>query len=90
MDGSTEQERDVSSIGRRHFIRRMTTTLAAGLGLAVIPATAAWAPCSSCCRDDTCPNCPGPNQRYRCSPGNCCICHSPQGQCFGSQNCFCL
>lgn len=74
---------------RRRFLRRLGTTVAAGVGLAILPANEAWAPCSTCCKDDSCPFCPGGPRRYRCTPGNCCICHSDVGQCFSTQACQC-
>lgn len=83
-----EPERDSRTIPRRRFLRRVGTTLAAGIGLALVPANAAWAPCSSCCPDNNC-NLPGCNKtKYRCQPGNCCICHTNVG-CFSTQVCYC-
>lgn len=74
---------------RRQFLRSAAATLAAGVGLALIPFSEAQAACSGCCPDSTCNNsCPGSPIRYRCQPGNCCICHDPVG-CFGTQQCYC-
>ncbi len=82
-----EQEREVST--RRHFLRRLGTTLAAGAGLAIFPASQAQAACSTCCPDTSCPpGCGGSGSRYRCQPGNCCICHRDIG-CFSTQQCQC-
>lgn len=81
---------DETQTGRREFLRRVGQTLAVGLGLALIPgaASAQESLLITCCRDSSCPNCPGPEVRYRChdSAGNqCgCICTNPQGNCFTS------
>ncbi len=79
---------------RRQFLRqsarRLAITLAAGAGLALLQAGQAQAACSTCCRDSTCPTCSGTAVRFRCTPGNCCICHDPVGtNCFSTQQCQC-
>lgn len=33
--------------------------------------------------------CPGSKKRYRCNPGNCCICWPESGTCFSTQQCLC-
>src|SRR5437773_861095 len=77
------------STSRRSFLRLLGTTVAAGIGLALLPLQAAAAPCSTCCKDSSCQFCSGTPVRYRCQPGNCCICHADVGTCFSTQQCQC-
>jgi hypothetical protein len=83
-------EWETRAIPRRRFLRRVATTLAAGTGLALIQFGEAQArPCSSCCPDTSCTkSCTGHGAKYRCQPGNCCICHMNVG-CFSTGACQC-
>lgn len=62
---------------RRTFLRQVATALAAGIGIVLIPGTA-QASQVTCCPDNSCPTCPGPQKRFRCQ-GTCpsyCTCQS--------------
>ncbi len=68
---------------RRAFLRQAAKALAAGIGIALIPSVAQAAQ-MTCCRDGTCPACPGPEKRFRCL-GTCpsfCTCSSNPNNCF--------
>lgn len=73
---------------RRAFLRRLGQTLLAGVGLVLATARPAQA-LVNCCRDSSCPSCPGSNVRYRCSacpPPNC-VCLPPGGTCVQIGTC---
>jgi hypothetical protein len=74
---------------RRAFMRRVGGILAAGLGLTLVGSRSALAAPTSCCKDSTCPSCPGAAVRYKCmtsdSGHTCCMCHTDVGQCYGTQ-----
>jgi hypothetical protein len=80
------------SVSRRTFMRQLATTVGAGLGIVALQATKAMA-VNNCCRDSTCPTCPGAKVRYRCTDscvgGTCCICHTNVGNCFNGGPCPC-
>ncbi len=76
-----------ASSSRRSFLKQLGTALAVGVGLAVVPVSQAVAAGTHCCRDSTCPTCPGSAVKYRCStscPGGPtgCHCYQPNGTCF--------
>lgn len=79
-----------TAVSRRRFLRQLMTTVGLGLGLVVVSAQPAFA--SQCCRDSSCPNCPGTPVKYKCTDncggGVCCICHANVGQCF-TTGCIC-
>lgn len=70
---------------RGRFLKRVGKMAAVGLGLALIPAQAAYA-ASECCPDSSCPGCPGGQFPVRCTDTchsvSCCSC-STQNQCHG-------
>jgi hypothetical protein len=76
---------------RRHFLRKLGTTLAIGLGVALIPAGRASAAGSHCCRS-SCTSCGGGTNAYtchdNCSNKDCCICFGSSQTCIDIQ-CIC-
>lgn len=78
---------------RRSFLRRAGVTIAAGLGLALVPISQAMASVITCCREGSasCPSCPGSDVKFicQCSGGGnpFCICHQPTGGCFQHGGC---
>lgn len=75
--------------GRRGFMRRVAGVLAAGVGVTLFGAAPALAAPTTCCKDSTCPSCPGADVRYKCTTidtgRHCCVCHADVGQCYGTQ-----
>jgi hypothetical protein len=73
-------------VDRRGFLRTLGKVTIAALGLGAVAAGPGPASVITCCRDSSCPACPGADVRYRCrdSGGNACgcICHAPAGNCF--------
>lgn len=81
---STQKPR---GLARRSFLRQTGLTMLAGAGLVAAGAvtTPAAAAQRTCCRDSTCPSCPGTSVRYRCQgcgAGSFCTCSQPQGSCY--------
>lgn len=79
---------DGTKANRRSFLKGIATTIAAGVGLVVLPNTAKAAG-YHCCRvntDPPCPNCPGEKERYNCvgCGGQFCACAEQDiyHQCF--------
>ena len=83
---------DQAPIGRRRFLRQLVTTVGVGVGIVALQATQAMA-VNNCCRDSSCPSCPGSNVRYRCTDNclgsTCCVCHAPVGNCYNGGPCPC-
>jgi hypothetical protein len=71
---------------RRDFLRQLGKTLLVGVGVMTVAAMRAPDSVVTCCRDDTCPTCPGAKVRYSCrdSVGNVCgcTCHANVGRCY--------
>ena len=70
---------------RRGFMKQVLGTLAAGVGIALVPSMA-WAATAKCCRENSagCPTCPGSAVKFICTGcgSQFCICHQPTGECF--------
>jgi hypothetical protein len=68
---------------RAGFVKRLAKTVAVGLGIALVPATNAWAPTFQCCPDSTHCSCPNGGNPFRCNGGcgGCCACLT-ETQCF--------
>ncbi|HEX2050810.1 MAG TPA: twin-arginine translocation signal domain-containing protein [Actinomycetota bacterium] len=78
MDGRDAARRSGGHSDRRKFLKRLGATIAAGVGLAVIPATSASAT-TRCCRDDSCGPCQS-GQPYWCDRCGC-VCLGETQQC---------
>ena len=78
---------------RGGFLRRVAKLTAIGLGVALVPATKAWAPLDQCCPDSThCACQPGFGYPFRCngSCAGCCACIGDHTMCyFQSGTCPC-
>lgn len=73
---------------RGAFLRKLAGTVAIGLGVAMVPATNAWALNARCCRNDACQISCQPNEfKWQCtectgySPSTCCVCSTVDGPC---------
>jgi hypothetical protein len=71
---------------RGGFLRRAAKTLAVGLGVALVPASRAWAVSPHCCPDASCQSDCSPNQfGYSCYDScvnkTCCVCLSTNPGC---------
>jgi hypothetical protein len=68
---------------RRRFVKKLGLMVGAGLGVALIPAKAAWALSSYCCVDTSCDPCSSGTQ-YRCHDNcvgtTCCACSTTWAQ----------
>jgi len=66
---------------RGSFLRKLGKTVAIGLGVALVPASQAWAVNAQCCRSN-CKTCPEGEFAYYCTecsgyqPSSCCDCYS--------------
>ena len=99
MQTDASQDNDDNVTGtetRGAFLRKIAKTVAIGLGVALVPATQAWAVNAQCCRDDTCGPCRTGEFAYRCtecsgySPSSCCQCqpfNTPGCQQYGCGVC---
>ena len=85
-----EKEQDMSKkvprvSDRRGFMKEVFGTLAAGVGIALIPRAAFASGTAWCCKDLSCPPCTG-DWKYKCNGcdpfAQFCICHQPAGNCF--------
>jgi len=77
MGASMGEASDSNPVSRGRFLRKLGTTLAIGLGIALVPAGKAHAEGSSCCPDSTCPSCNNgtPTRCFdSCSRTSCCMC----------------
>ncbi|HEX2050401.1 MAG TPA: twin-arginine translocation signal domain-containing protein [Actinomycetota bacterium] len=87
MDDRVSARRGGGRSDRRRFLKRLGATLAAGVGLAVIPATSASAT-TRCCRDDNCGPCSGGQLPYWCDRCGCmCISSSLHCEDFRFEMC---
>ncbi|HEX2050809.1 MAG TPA: twin-arginine translocation signal domain-containing protein [Actinomycetota bacterium] len=82
MDERDAARRSGGHSDRRKFLKRLGATIAAGVGLAVVPATNAYAPNYQCCptNEASCGTCPPGYTPHHCSNG-CCTCLQSTGNC---------
>jgi hypothetical protein len=75
---------------RGSFLRRVAKLTAIGLGVALVPATNAWAPQDQCCPYSGCTGCPTGQRGFLCngSCGGCCACLTDTS-CFFTSKCPC-
>jgi hypothetical protein len=70
---------------RRGFMKQVLGTLAAGMGIALVPRAAFAGGVAQCCKDFRCQPCTG-SWPYRCTGcdpfAEFCVCHQPAGTCF--------
>ncbi len=77
----------VSRSSRAAFLRKLGKTVAIGLGVALVPASNAWAISAHCCPDATCGQCPEGQTAWKCyecsgyQPSQCCTCENFGGNC---------
>lgn len=87
-----EHRKDETRSSRRKFLGTLGKTVGAAFGLTVLTAGPAFAANTICCKNSTCPVCPGSDIRFKCANGcngtNWCTCHPPVGQDCYQQPCI--
>lgn len=100
METDTHESEFEAQSTRASFIKRLAKTAAVGLGIALLPASGAFARSQSggqCCRNsDHCPQWCGTNQGWaywcstNCYPSSCCVgCVQNEPACYNITYCIC-